>query len=683
MIGALARVSLSAKLVAITGTAVATLGIVLSVLVLEWLEAEMRIQAQERQDANMAVAWDELRELGNVFRVDGDVMVAGDVVLNDNTEVVDAITDMVGGTATVFMRDRRITTNVIVNDQRAVGTVLARGPVYDAIFRDGRPYRGEADILGEMYFTAYDPIENAAGEVIGILYVGLKQSDFFAVIDRLRAAILLIAGLATLVLAAGVFAVVRWQLKAVGHLERAMARLSGDETDIVIPAVTRQDEVGRMARAVEVFRQNAIEKRRLETEAKRAAERVETERRGTMLELLRDLVDVAVEGNEAMILLAQMKRRVAGADREVQGMVAAVQSMRAEVQDVARRGEVAVGEAQTSEGSARQGLDKAGDASASMTRISDAVHQAKGEVADLAEASAKIGEIVEQIEAIAEQTNLLALNATIEAARAGEAGKGFAVVASEVKSLANQTGRATDDIRQRIGGLRSKMDGILRAMDGSVGSVEEGRGVVESLRGELGQIAEVSHGAAGQMATIAGTLTQQSARTEEISDTAASVSRISSSSTEEIEQVIGAMDSLSESLNKQVGLFADLGPVALVEIARNDHTLFKKMVVDALIGRSALKPEALADEHGCRLGKWYQAADASVRRHPAFARLAEPHRRVHECGKRVLALVQDGQLDDATDALQPMNQASRDVLDLLGQLAQEMAAAPELAASTA
>ena len=678
-----ARLPLAAKLVAVTAAAVAALGLVLSVLVLNRLEAEMRVQAQERQDANMAVAWDELREVGDVFRVDGDVMFAGDVVLNDNTEVVDTITGMVGGTATVFMQDRRVTTNVIVDGQRAVGTLLARGPVYDAIFRDGRPYRGEADILGEMYFTAYDPIENAAGEVIGILYVGLKQSDFFAVIERLRAAILLTAGLTTLVLAAGVFAVVRWQLKAVGQLERSMARLSGNETDIVIPAVARQDEIGRMARAVEVFRQNAIEKFRLEADAKRAAERVETERRGTMLELLRDLVDVAVEGNEAMILLAQMKRHMAEADREVQGMVGAVQSMRAEVQDIAHRGDVAVGEAQTSEGSARQGLDKAGDASASMTRINDAVHQAKGEVGDLAEASAKIGEIVEQIEAIAEQTNLLALNATIEAARAGEAGKGFAVVASEVKSLANQTGQATDDIRQRIGGLLSKMDGILKAMDGSVGSVDEGRSVVEGLRGELERIAEVSHGAAGQMATIAGTLTQQSARSEEISETAAAVSRTSSRSTEEIERVISAMDSLSESLNKQVGLFADLGPVALVEIARNDHTLFKKTVIDTLIGRRAIKPEALADEHNCRLGKWCQSADESIRRHPAFAGLADPHRRVHEGGKRVLTLVQEGRLEEATDALQPMNQASREVLDLLGQLAKEMATAPGFAASAA
>ena len=82
----------------------------------------------------------------------------------------------VGGTATIFMGDTRVATNVMKSDgTRAIGTKLARGPVYDAIFNEGKPYRGEADILGTSYFTAYDPIKNDYGEVIGILYVGLLE----------------------------------------------------------------------------------------------------------------------------------------------------------------------------------------------------------------------------------------------------------------------------------------------------------------------------------------------------------------------------------------------------------------------------------------------------------------------------------------------------------------------------
>jgi methyl-accepting chemotaxis protein len=669
-----ARLSLSAKLLAVTCAALAILGVAISVLVLDRLEQDMRAQAQARQDANMAVAWDELREYGESYRVEDGRMFAGDTLLNDNTEIVDTVTDMVGGTATIFMGDRRVTTNVIVDGRRAVGTRLARGPVYDAIFAEGRPYRGEADILGEMYFTAYDPIENAAGDVVGILYVGLKQSDFFAVIDDIRSGVMVIAALAIVLLGGAVFLLVRRMLAPVGRLEKAMTRLSADDTDIDIPATHRRDEIGQMARAVSVFRDNAIEKRRLEEEAGRTAERMEAERRNTMRGLLHDLVDVAVEGNEAMILMARMKREVAETDREIQAMVSAVEEMRASIHEIARNGDTAANEAQSSEGSAKQGLEKAGDASGSMGKISEAVNQAKGEVGDLAEASGKIGEIVGQIEAIAEQTNLLALNATIEAARAGEAGKGFAVVASEVKSLANQTGRATDDIRQRIGSLRTKMNDILHAMDGSVGTVDEGREVVESLRGELGRIADVANSVAGRMAEIAGILTQQSAASEEVSKSAASVSKISSSNADEIERVIGAMDKLSSALNNQVGLFSDLGSVAVIEVARNDHTIFKKTVVDALVGRTSLRPEDLPDHEHCRLGRWYATVDDSVRSRPAYGRLAEPHRRVHECGRRVVKLVNEGKLDEATEALAPMNQASHEVLELLGRLVREMAA---------
>jgi methyl-accepting chemotaxis protein len=438
-----------------------------------------------------------------------------------------------------------------------------------------------------------------------------------------------------------------------------------------------------MARAVGVFRENALEKRRLEEEAGRAAERVEAERRRTMQGLLHDLVNMAVEGNEAMILMAHMKREVAETDREVQAMVSAVEEMRAAIQEISRNGDTAASEAQASEGSAKHGLEKAGDASGSMGRISDAVNQTKAEVGDLAEASGKIGEIVGQIEAIAEQTNLLALNATIEAARAGEAGKGFAVVASEVKSLANQTGRATDDIRQRIGGLRAKMDGILQAMEGSVGTVDEGRSVVEGLRGELGRIAEVANAVAGRMAEIAGILTQQSAASEEVSKSASSVSKISSASAEEIERVIAAMDKLSTALNNQVGLFADLGPVAVVETARNDHTVFKKTVVDALVGRIAIRPEDLPDHAHCRLGRLLETADDALRRHPAVSRLAQPHRKVHEHGRQVVALVNQGRLDQATEALGQMNDASHQVLRLLEQLVSELSAEDKAQAAAA
>ncbi|RYG07902.1 MAG: methyl-accepting chemotaxis protein, partial [Caulobacteraceae bacterium] len=116
-------------------------------------------RAAERQETNMRVAWDVLSDYGSGFSIEGETLKVGATTLNDFTAPVDRIKTLVGGTATVFMGDMRVTTNVVKDDgKRAVGTRLKAGAVHDAVLRDGKPYRGTADILGKPYFVAYDPI---------------------------------------------------------------------------------------------------------------------------------------------------------------------------------------------------------------------------------------------------------------------------------------------------------------------------------------------------------------------------------------------------------------------------------------------------------------------------------------------------------------------------------------------
>src|SRR5207253_10906343 len=116
-------------------------------------------------------------------------------------------------------------------------------------------------------------------------------------------------------------------------------------------------------------------------------------------------------------------------------------------------------------------------------------------ITELSSAASRIGDVVKMITAIAEQTNLLALNATIEAARAGEAGRGFAVVASEVKALASQTAKATDEIGTQIAAMQT-------ATQDSVGAIKE-------IGGTIGRIAEIA-------TTIAAAVEEQGATTQEI-----------------------------------------------------------------------------------------------------------------------------------------------------------------------
>ncbi|HEY6872318.1 MAG TPA: PAS domain S-box protein [Geobacteraceae bacterium] len=142
--------------------------------------------AKTEQEQAIGTFWQLLRAKGGDFRIVDGRLMAGSYVLNGNYELPDTVRDIFGGTATVFMGDTRVSTNVLTADgRRAVGTKLT-GPAYDAVFRENRPYRGEAPVLGITYFTAYDPITDGNGRTIGALYVGVKKEEFLAPYERLK-----------------------------------------------------------------------------------------------------------------------------------------------------------------------------------------------------------------------------------------------------------------------------------------------------------------------------------------------------------------------------------------------------------------------------------------------------------------------------------------------------------------
>lgn len=187
--------TLSARIVA---GALCTMFLALALMVFtasSMLQGQLELLAQERQDSSMRVAWEVLKSKGDRFAIkDGKLVVGDNYVVNDNFEVVDRVKELVGGTATVFQGDMRVSTNVKKPDgSRAVGTPLAKNAAYEAIFQQAKPYRGSADILGTPFYTAYDPILDADGKVIGILYVGLKKSEFLEHVQAARSKLLQIA----------------------------------------------------------------------------------------------------------------------------------------------------------------------------------------------------------------------------------------------------------------------------------------------------------------------------------------------------------------------------------------------------------------------------------------------------------------------------------------------------------
>ena len=285
--------------------------------------------------------------------------------------------------------------------------------------------------------------------------------------------------------------------RPLGRLAALMRRLADGDLTTEVDGQDRKDEIGGMARAVDVFKRNAVAARELEARQKDIEARAAAGRKAEM-RALADGFETTVGAIVATVSSAstQLEGAAATLTRTAEttqqlsvGVAAASTQASANVQSVASASEQLSGSV----------AEIARQVEVSSRIAHEAVTQAAktdARIAELSHAAARIGDVVKLITAIAEQTNLLALNATIEAARAGEAGKGFAVVASEVKQLAAQTAKATEEIGTQIAGMQA-------ATRDSVVAIKE-------IGGTIGRISEIA-------STIAAAVEEQGAATQEIS----------------------------------------------------------------------------------------------------------------------------------------------------------------------
>ena len=278
---------------------------------------------------------------------------------------------------------------------------------------------------------------------------------------------------------------------------KAMRELAGGNFDVVLPGLGRKDELGEMAGAVEEFKMQAIAKAERDAATQEAQNKASSAARRAELIRFADDFEAAVGAIVSNVSASAVQlesaagtlTRTAETTQSLSSQVAgASEEASSNMQSVA---------AATEELSAS--VDEIGGGCANPTRSRKPrctqAQQTDGRIGKLSRAAQEIGDVVKLITAIAEQTNLLALNATIEAARAGEAGRGFAVVASEVKSLASQTAKATDEISSHISGMQ--------------GATQESVAAIKEIGGTIGQISDIA-------SSIASAVEQQSSATQEI-----------------------------------------------------------------------------------------------------------------------------------------------------------------------
>jgi methyl-accepting chemotaxis protein len=271
------------------------------------------------------------------------------------------------------------------------------------------------------------------------------------------------------------------------RLQQAMRRLADGDSSAGIPSTQASDEIGAMARTVLVFRDNARERERLTGEREGLAA-LDARR----AEAIGDAI-VAFDASVAQILaeVRQVTGTLAAASGELEGSAHHVTRQAQVAGDASNR----ASHNMTAVASAAEQLDaslndvatQTGASTRASERAVAEARDASNSMASLSSATSQIGEVAGLIRSIAEQTNLLALNATIEAARAGEAGRGFAVVASEVKALAGQTTRATEDIARQIEAVQAASKGTLAALGTVQGAIDDLAGVVATVAGAVDQ----------------------------------------------------------------------------------------------------------------------------------------------------------------------------------------------------
>jgi methyl-accepting chemotaxis protein len=355
-----------------------------------------------------------------------------------------------------------------------------------------------ADKTIDENVTIQRSLDRAVAVLVGEAEKSMQSGSAKLVEDlgRNRMLLMIVAAASLLVAGGiGVFYVQRRLVRRLTSIGDAMRRLSSGETDLTVPAAADNDEIGEMARSLEVFRSGEIDRRTMAArqESEQAAQRARGAAIERMIGEFRATVTsviTAVSDNVGrMETTARTLSSIAAeADNQARAASSSSEQTSSNVRSVA-------GATEELGASILEISDQAAQANSVVERATVIAQSADQLVGQLSSGASRIGDVIKLIRAIAEQTNLLALNATIEAARAGEAGRGFAVVASEVKTLASQTAKATEEISGQIG-----------AIQGSTAQAVEAIRQITSVMGDISRFTS----------TIAASVEEQSASTQEI-----------------------------------------------------------------------------------------------------------------------------------------------------------------------
>jgi methyl-accepting chemotaxis protein len=371
-------------------------------------------------------------------------------------------------------------------DREAIATGKPVGRLVDGYYRYSLPIilGSDAATKQEVCYGCHGAMEMVDGEVIAVLSSKLSVAGEK---KKLYHLLIIICTLGVVLTAASViglrFVLKRMITRPIGEMTDVMSRIAGGDVSVDLHDTERKDEIGDMARAVSVFKDNAEAKARMEAESVKSQAR----REARMLHLEEMIKEFEATSTKVLAAVGAGSQQLEKAAKRMVEMADTAASRSTSTAEIADRANVNAHNVASASEALSVSIRDVGQQATNSSEVAKSAtveaSEANGRVSGLVGAVEKIDEIVSVINAIAAQTNLLALNATIEAARAGEFGKGFAIVAGEVKHLAKQTVDATEQIANQISAIQQETGRTAEAIRG----VSETIGKIDNIASQIAE----------------------------------------------------------------------------------------------------------------------------------------------------------------------------------------------------